>query len=87
MEFMSNLGGGDDNSKASIFEIIAQSKLNELIEPAIRYITSVLIPIITKRLSQQFEKLRSVSSRNSFLGTQSIEQEPTTNFERVKVRL
>ncbi|KAJ1666006.1 ubiquitin-protein ligase peroxin 12 [Coemansia sp. RSA 1813] len=41
MEFMSDMLGGADAGKPSLFEIVAQHKMNELLEPALRHVTSV----------------------------------------------
>ncbi|PVU94523.1 hypothetical protein BB559_002972 [Furculomyces boomerangus] len=53
MEYMNSLSGGD-LAKPSLFEVISQGKLNDLLEPAIRHLTSYyahryprqLIPIL-----------------------------------------
>ncbi|KAJ1719390.1 ubiquitin-protein ligase peroxin 12 [Coemansia erecta] len=41
MEFMSDMLGGADAGKPSVFELVAQTKMTELLEPALRHITSV----------------------------------------------
>ncbi|CAG8438659.1 3203_t:CDS:2 [Ambispora gerdemannii] len=41
MEFMSDLGSNADIYRPSLFELIAQEKMHELLQPAIRYILSV----------------------------------------------
>ncbi|KAJ1677735.1 ubiquitin-protein ligase peroxin 12, partial [Spiromyces aspiralis] len=41
MEFISDVASGGDTGKPSLFEIIAQRKMNELLEPALRHVTSV----------------------------------------------
>ncbi|KAJ1799934.1 ubiquitin-protein ligase peroxin 12 [Coemansia sp. RSA 2399] len=41
MEFMSDMLGGADAGKPSLFEIVAQHKMSELLEPALRHVTSV----------------------------------------------
>lgn len=44
MEFMSNVSGGnaiDDALRPSIFELIAQEKLKDMLQPALKYILSV----------------------------------------------
>ncbi|KAJ2548367.1 ubiquitin-protein ligase peroxin 12 [Coemansia sp. RSA 1933] len=54
MEFMSDMLSGADAGKPSLFEIVAQHKMSELLEPALRHVTSVythrypryLIPIL-----------------------------------------
>ena len=44
MEFMSNLGGGAQADRPSLFELIAQDKMREMLEPALRYVTAVCSP-------------------------------------------
>ncbi|PIA15299.1 hypothetical protein COEREDRAFT_93301 [Coemansia reversa NRRL 1564] len=41
MEFMSDMLGGADSGKPSLFEIVAQHKMSDLLEPALRHVTSV----------------------------------------------
>ncbi|KAG0338177.1 ubiquitin-protein ligase peroxin 12 [Podila humilis] len=41
MEFMSNLGGGAQADRPSLFELIAQDKMREMLEPALRYVIAV----------------------------------------------
>ncbi|KAJ2321067.1 ubiquitin-protein ligase peroxin 12, partial [Coemansia sp. RSA 2681] len=41
MEFMSDMLSGADSGKPSLFEIVAQHKMSDLIEPALRHLTSV----------------------------------------------
>ncbi|CAO3571344.1 unnamed protein product [Mortierella alpina] len=41
MEFMSNLGGGSQADRPSLFELIAQDKMREMLEPALRYVIAV----------------------------------------------
>ncbi|KAJ2158789.1 ubiquitin-protein ligase peroxin 12 [Coemansia sp. RSA 552] len=41
MEFMSDMLGGADAGKPSLFELVAQRKMTELLEPALRHLTSV----------------------------------------------
>ncbi|KAJ2782576.1 ubiquitin-protein ligase peroxin 12 [Coemansia javaensis] len=41
MEFMSDVLGGADAGKPSLFEIVAQHKMSSLLEPALRHVTSV----------------------------------------------
>ncbi|KAJ1796834.1 ubiquitin-protein ligase peroxin 12, partial [Coemansia sp. RSA 2598] len=41
MEFMSDMLSGADAGKPSLFELVAQHKMTELLEPALRHITSV----------------------------------------------
>ncbi|KAJ2878311.1 ubiquitin-protein ligase peroxin 12 [Coemansia asiatica] len=41
MEFMSDMLSGADAGKPSLFELVAQQKMTELLEPALRHITSV----------------------------------------------
>ncbi|KAJ2743093.1 ubiquitin-protein ligase peroxin 12 [Coemansia sp. BCRC 34301] len=41
MEFMSDMLSGADSGKPSLFEIVAQHKMSDLIEPALRHVTSV----------------------------------------------
>lgn len=44
MEFMSNLGGGAQADRPSLFELIAQDKMREMLEPALRYVIAVKSP-------------------------------------------
>ncbi|KAI8325012.1 hypothetical protein GQ54DRAFT_37213 [Martensiomyces pterosporus] len=41
MEFMSDMLSGADSGKPSLFEIVAQHKMSDLLEPALRHVTSV----------------------------------------------
>ncbi|KAJ1912401.1 ubiquitin-protein ligase peroxin 12 [Mycoemilia scoparia] len=41
MEFISDVANGGDSGKPSVFEIIAQCKMNDLLEPALRHVISV----------------------------------------------
>ncbi|KAJ2386331.1 ubiquitin-protein ligase peroxin 12 [Coemansia sp. RSA 2611] len=41
MEFMSDMLGGGDSGRPSLFEIVAQHKMGELLEPALQHVTSV----------------------------------------------
>ncbi|KAG9307200.1 hypothetical protein G9A89_017028 [Geosiphon pyriformis] len=41
MEFMSNLGSNADIYRPSLFELIAQGKMHEMLQPAVKYILSV----------------------------------------------
>ncbi|KAF9971730.1 ubiquitin-protein ligase peroxin 12 [Actinomortierella ambigua] len=41
MEFMSNIGGGLQADRPSLFELIAQDKMREMLEPALRYVLAV----------------------------------------------
>lgn len=41
MEFMSALGSQDDVFRPSLFELIAQEKLREMLQPAVKYILAV----------------------------------------------
>ena len=43
MEFMSNLGGGLQADRPSLFELTAQDKMREMLEPALRYVIAVRI--------------------------------------------
>jgi peroxin-12 len=43
MEFMSALGSQEDAYRPSLFELVAQDKLKELLQPAIQYILAVII--------------------------------------------
>lgn len=45
MEFMSNLGGGSQADRPSLFELIAQDKMREMLEPALRYVIAVRKPL------------------------------------------
>ncbi|KAF7725478.1 ubiquitin-protein ligase peroxin 12 [Apophysomyces ossiformis] len=54
MEFMSALGSQEDTYRPSIFELVAQEKLRELLQPAVQYILAIyaqryprlLIPVV-----------------------------------------
>ncbi|KAI7869889.1 Pex12 amino terminal region-domain-containing protein [Spinellus fusiger] len=41
MEFMSALGSQEDASRPSLFEVVAQEKLRELLQPAVQYVLAV----------------------------------------------
>jgi peroxin-12 len=41
MEFMSALGAQEDAYRPSLFELVAQEKLKELLQPAVQYILAV----------------------------------------------
>ncbi|KAF3218195.1 ubiquitin-protein ligase peroxin 12 [Orbilia oligospora] len=45
MEFMSNISSGIDDNKPSLFELVSEQQLRDLLEPSIRY----LLAIITQR--------------------------------------
>lgn len=42
MEFMSNVSSGLDESKPSLFELLSESQLRDLLEPSVRYVLAVL---------------------------------------------
>lgn len=41
MEFMSALGSQEDAYRPSLFELVAQEKLKELLQPAVQYVLAV----------------------------------------------
>lgn len=41
MEFMSALGSQEDAYRPSLFELVAQEKLRDLLQPAVQYVTAV----------------------------------------------
>ncbi|KAJ3021290.1 ubiquitin-protein ligase peroxin 12 [Thoreauomyces humboldtii] len=41
MEFVSNLGAAGDPYRPSVFELVAQDRMRDLLKPAVRYILSV----------------------------------------------
>lgn len=41
MEFMSALGSQEDAYRPSLFELIAQEKLREMLQPAVQYVLAV----------------------------------------------
>ncbi|CAO3633079.1 unnamed protein product [Mucor hiemalis] len=41
MEFMSALGSQEDAYRPSLFELVAQEKLKELLQPAVQYILAI----------------------------------------------
>lgn len=43
MEFMSALGSQEDAYRPSLFELVAQEKLKELLQPAVQYVLAVCI--------------------------------------------
>ncbi|KAF3903011.1 hypothetical protein ABW20_dc0109027 [Dactylellina cionopaga] len=45
MEFMSNISSGIDDNKPSLFELVSEQQLRDLLEPSVRY----LLAIITQR--------------------------------------
>lgn len=46
MEFMSALGSQEDAYRPSLFELVAQEKLKELLQPAVQYILAVCVYIL-----------------------------------------
>ncbi|CAI2165092.1 10175_t:CDS:2 [Funneliformis geosporum] len=59
MEFMSDIGSGADIYRPSLFELVAQEKLRDLIQPAVKYILSVYAqryPRYLLRLFNQFDE-------------------------------
>lgn len=44
MEFMSALGSQEDAYRPSLFELVAQEKLRDLLQPAVQYVTAVSNP-------------------------------------------
>ncbi|CAH1764751.1 7210_t:CDS:2 [Entrophospora sp. SA101] len=60
MEFMSDIASGADIYRPSLFELIAQEKLRELIQPAFRYVLSVYAqryPRYLLKLVNQFDEI------------------------------
>ena len=41
MEFMSNVSSGLDEAKPSLFELISESQLRDLLEPSVRYVLAI----------------------------------------------
>lgn len=41
MEFLSNIGPSGDVYRPSVFELIAQDKMRDLLKPALRYVLTV----------------------------------------------
>ncbi|RHZ59980.1 hypothetical protein Glove_360g37 [Diversispora epigaea] len=63
MEFMSNIGSGADIYRPSLFELIAQEKLREMIRPALRYILSVYAqryPRYLLRIVNRYDELYTI---------------------------
>ena len=46
MEFMSALGSQEDAYRPSLFELDAQQKLRELLQPAVQYVLAVSLSFI-----------------------------------------
>lgn len=46
---MSALGSQEDAYRPSLFELVAQDKLKELLQPAIQYVLAVIITLKKKR--------------------------------------
>ncbi|PWW76506.1 hypothetical protein C7212DRAFT_295047 [Tuber magnatum] len=42
MEFMSNVSSGLDESKPSLFELISETQLRDLLEPSVRYVLAII---------------------------------------------
>jgi hypothetical protein len=42
MEFMSNVSSGLDEAKPSLFELISESQLRDLLEPSVRYVLATI---------------------------------------------
>ncbi|KAF9200887.1 ubiquitin-protein ligase peroxin 12 [Haplosporangium sp. Z 27] len=63
MEFMSNLGGGLQADRPSLFELIAQDKMREMLEPALRYVIAVYAqryPRYLIRIVNRYEEFYAV---------------------------
>ncbi|KAG0291377.1 ubiquitin-protein ligase peroxin 12 [Linnemannia gamsii] len=63
MEFMSNLGGGAQADRPSLFELIAQDKMREMLEPALRYVLAVYAqrhPRYLIRIVNRYEEFYAV---------------------------
>ncbi|KAF9438981.1 ubiquitin-protein ligase peroxin 12 [Entomortierella beljakovae] len=63
MEFMSNLGGGLQADRPSLFEVIAQDKMREMLEPAVRYVIAVYAqryPRYLIRIVNRYEEFYAV---------------------------
>ncbi|KAF9924854.1 ubiquitin-protein ligase peroxin 12 [Linnemannia zychae] len=63
MEFMSNLGGGAQQDRPSLFELIAQDKMREMLEPALRYVIAVYAqryPRYLIRIVNRYEEFYAV---------------------------
>ncbi|KAF9184352.1 ubiquitin-protein ligase peroxin 12 [Haplosporangium sp. Z 767] len=63
MEFMSNLGGGSQADRPSLFELIAQDKMREMLEPALRYVIAVYAqryPRYLVRIVNRYEEFYAV---------------------------
>ncbi|CAG8461434.1 4298_t:CDS:2 [Diversispora eburnea] len=63
MEFMSNISSGADIYRPSLFELIAQEKLREMIRPALRYILSVYAqryPRYLLRIVNRYDELYTI---------------------------
>lgn len=43
MEFFNDIGGGENPLKPSLFELIAQEQLRDLLQPALKYVLSVCL--------------------------------------------
>lgn len=51
MEFFNDIGGGGDPLKPSLFELIAQEQLRDLLQPALKYVLSVCSAMLLANLS------------------------------------
>ncbi|KAI9012520.1 Pex12 amino terminal region-domain-containing protein [Phycomyces nitens] len=63
MEFMSALGSGEDAFRPSLFEIVAQEKLRELLQPAVQYLLAIYAqryPRLLIRVVNNHEEFYSV---------------------------
>ncbi|CAG8560328.1 8192_t:CDS:2 [Cetraspora pellucida] len=63
MEFMSDIGSGVDAYRPSIFELISQESIQEMIQPAVRYVLSVFTqryPRYLLRFVNRFDELYAI---------------------------
>ncbi|KAF9383502.1 ubiquitin-protein ligase peroxin 12, partial [Mortierella sp. AD011] len=60
MEFMSNLGGGLQADRPSLFELIAQDKMREMLEPALRYVYAQRYPRYLIRIVNRYEEFYAI---------------------------
>jgi hypothetical protein len=65
MEFMSNLGGGAQADRPSLFELIAQDKMREMLEPALRYV--IAVKSLHSKLRKTYHTMDTLEPRDSLL--------------------
>lgn len=71
---MSALGSQEDAYRPSLFELVAQEKLKELLQPAVQYVLAVcvhLLFLLANMLTFFFSSIDICSTLSSFIITSS----------------